>query len=53
MTSENFEATQWAVEEFKCRGLKRLFKPVTSWENCACVFFETARIEAQQFDQRR
>jgi hypothetical protein len=19
----NFEATQWAVEEFKCRGLKR------------------------------
>jgi hypothetical protein len=26
---KNFEATQWAVQEFKCRGLKKLFKPVT------------------------
>jgi hypothetical protein len=27
---KNFEATQWAVQEFKHRGLKKLFKPVTS-----------------------
>jgi hypothetical protein len=27
---KNFEATQWAVQEFKCLGLKKLFKPVTS-----------------------
>ena len=26
----NFEATSWAVQELKHRGLKRLFKPVTS-----------------------
>ena len=26
---KNFEATQWAVQEFKRRGLKKLFKPVT------------------------
>jgi hypothetical protein len=27
---KNFEATQWAIREFKRRGLKKLFKPVTS-----------------------
>jgi hypothetical protein len=27
---KNFEATQWAVREFKRHGLKKLFKPVTS-----------------------
>ena len=27
---KNFEATQWTVQEFKRRGLKKLFKPVTS-----------------------
>ena len=27
---KNFEATQWAVQEFKRCGLKKLFKPVTS-----------------------
>jgi hypothetical protein len=27
---KHFKATQWAVQEFKCRGLKKLFKPVTS-----------------------
>jgi hypothetical protein len=27
---KNFEATQWAIQEFKRRGLKKLFKPVTS-----------------------
>jgi hypothetical protein len=27
---KNFEATQWAVQEFKRSGLKKLFKPVTS-----------------------
>jgi hypothetical protein len=27
---KNFEATQWVVQEFKRRGLKKLFKPVTS-----------------------
>jgi hypothetical protein len=26
---KNFEATQWAVREFKRHGLKKLFKPVT------------------------
>jgi hypothetical protein len=28
--NKNFEATQWAIQEFKRRGLKKLFKPVTS-----------------------
>jgi hypothetical protein len=27
---KNFETTQWAVQEFTRRGLKKLFKPVTS-----------------------
>jgi hypothetical protein len=27
---KNFEATQWMVQEFKHRGLKKLFKPITS-----------------------
>jgi hypothetical protein len=27
---KNFEATQWVVQEFKRRGLKKLFKPITS-----------------------
>jgi hypothetical protein len=27
---KNFEATQWAIQEFRRRGLKKLFKPVTS-----------------------
>jgi hypothetical protein len=27
---KNFEATQWAIQEFKRRGLKKLFNPVTS-----------------------
>jgi hypothetical protein len=27
---KNFEATKWAVQEFKRRGMKKLFKPVTS-----------------------
>jgi hypothetical protein len=27
---KNFEATQWAIQEFKRQGLKKLFKPVTS-----------------------
>jgi hypothetical protein len=27
---KNFEATQWAVQEFTRRGLKKLFKPVTT-----------------------
>jgi hypothetical protein len=27
---KNFEATQWAVQEFTRRGLKKLFKPITS-----------------------
>jgi hypothetical protein len=26
---KNFKATQWAVQEFKHRGLKKLFKSVT------------------------
>jgi hypothetical protein len=27
---KNFEATRWAIQEFKRHGLKKLFKPVTS-----------------------
>ena len=27
---KNFEATQWAVQEFTRHGLKKLFKPITS-----------------------
>jgi hypothetical protein len=27
---KNFEASQWVVQEFTYRGLKKLFKPVTS-----------------------
>jgi hypothetical protein len=27
---KNFEATQWVIQEFTRRGLKKLFKPVTS-----------------------
>jgi hypothetical protein len=27
---KNFEAIQWAIQEFKCCGLKKLLKPVTS-----------------------
>jgi hypothetical protein len=27
---KNLKATQWAIQEFKCHGLKKLFKPVTS-----------------------
>jgi hypothetical protein len=27
---KNFEATQWAIQEIKRRGLKKLCKPVTS-----------------------
>jgi hypothetical protein len=27
---KNFEATQWAIQEIKCRGSKKLCKPITS-----------------------
>jgi hypothetical protein len=27
---KNFEATQWAIQEFTGHGLKKLFKPITS-----------------------
>ena len=43
---KHFAATQWAVQEFKRSGLKRLFKPITSiaykklitqfYENLSC-----------------
>jgi hypothetical protein len=37
-----FEATSWAVQELKHRGLKRLFKPVTStaYERLVRSFYE-------------
>jgi hypothetical protein len=34
---KNFEANQWAVQEFKRRGLKKLFKPVTSMAHTRLV----------------
>jgi hypothetical protein len=43
----NNEATSWAVEELKRRGLKRLFKPVTStaYEWLVKEFYTHLRID--------
>jgi hypothetical protein len=43
----NNEATSWAVEELKRRGLKRLFKPVasTAYERLVREFYKHLRID--------
>jgi hypothetical protein len=48
----NNEATSWAVEELKRRGLKRLFKPVASigYERLVKEFYTHLRINGEQLD---
>jgi hypothetical protein len=48
----NNEATSWAVEELKSRGLKRLFKPVasTAYERLVREFYTHLRIDDDQPD---
>jgi hypothetical protein len=48
----NNEATSWAVQELKHRGLKRLFKPVafTTYEHLVWTFYEHLRYECSQLD---
>jgi hypothetical protein len=48
----NNEATSWVVEELKRRGLKRLFKPVTSttYERLVREFYKHLRIDYDQLD---
>jgi hypothetical protein len=48
----NNEATGWAVEELKRRGLKRLFKPVafTAYERLVGEFYKHLRIDCDQPD---
>jgi hypothetical protein len=48
----NNEATSWAVQELKHRGLKRLFKPVTStaYEHLVREFYKHLRIDGDQPD---
>jgi 16S rRNA U516 pseudouridylate synthase RsuA-like enzyme len=48
----NNEATSWAVEELKCRGLKRLFKPVAfpAYE-LVREFYTHLRIDSDQPDK--
>jgi hypothetical protein len=48
----NNEATSWAVQELKNRGLKRLFKPVASiaYERLVREFYENLRCECDQPD---
>jgi hypothetical protein len=49
----NNEATSWAVEELKRRGLKRLFKPVasTAYERLVREFYTHLRIDGDQPDK--
>jgi hypothetical protein len=48
----NNEAISWVVEEFKCQGLKRLFKPVasTAYERLVREFYTHLRIDSDQPD---
>jgi hypothetical protein len=48
----NNEATNWAVNELKRRGLKRLFKPVasTAYERLVREFYTHLRIDSDQPD---
>jgi hypothetical protein len=47
-----FEATSWAVQELKRRGLKRLFKPVTStaYECLVRSFYENLKYDCNRPD---
>jgi hypothetical protein len=49
----NNEATSWAIEELKRRGLKRLFKPVTptAYERLVREFYTHLRIDGDQPDK--
>jgi hypothetical protein len=49
----NNEATSWAIEELKRRGLKRLFKPVTptAYEWLVREFYTHLRIDGDQPDK--
>jgi hypothetical protein len=46
------EATSWAVQQLKRRGLKRLFKPVTStaYESLVWSFYENLKYDYNQPD---
>jgi hypothetical protein len=48
----NNEATSWAVEELKRRGLKRLFKPVasTAYKRLVREFYKHLKIDCDQSD---
>jgi hypothetical protein len=48
----NNEATSWAVQELKNRGLKRLFKPVasTTYERLVRAFYEHLSYDCDQPD---
>jgi hypothetical protein len=48
----NNEATSWAIQELKNRGLKRLFKPVasTAYEHLVREFYENLMCECDQPD---
>jgi hypothetical protein len=48
----NNEATSWAIQELKNRGLKRLFKPVasTTYERLVRKFYDNLRCECDQPD---
>ena len=41
------DATKWAIQELKCRGLKRLFKPVasTTYERLVHSFYENLKYD--------
>jgi hypothetical protein len=47
-----FEATSWAVQELKRRGLKRLFKPITStaYERLVQSFYENLKYDCNRPD---
>jgi hypothetical protein len=48
----NSEATSWAVQELKNRGLKRIFKPVasTAYERLVREFYEHLSVDCDQPD---
>jgi hypothetical protein len=44
------DATKWAIQELKCRGLKRLFKPVasTTYERLVRCFYENLKYDCNR-----
>jgi hypothetical protein len=46
------DATRWAVQELKCRGLKRLFKPVASiaYERLVLSFYKNLKYNCNRLD---